>query len=74
VIRCVSGFDAAVLTTMRSVSARLGAYGSGGVCRLCPGSSDVNLFCYRKGIADLDAEVSDGAFDLCVAEQKLHGP
>ena len=35
-------------------------------------SSDVNLFCYRQGIADLDAEVSYGAFDLCVAEQKLH--
>jgi hypothetical protein len=32
------------------------------------------LFCYRKGIVDLDAEVSDGAFDLRVAQQKLHSP
>ena len=42
--------------------------------RLCSGSLDVNLLCYRKGIVDLNAEVFDGAFDLCVAEQKLHGP
>ena len=34
-----------------------------------PGISDVNLFRYREGIIDLDAEVSDGAFDLGVAEQ-----
>ena len=38
-----------------------------------PGNSDINLFCYGQGVIDLDAEVSDGAFDL-VAEQKLHGP
>jgi hypothetical protein len=31
------------------------------------------LFCYGKGIIDLDPEVSDGAFDLGVSEQKLHG-
>jgi hypothetical protein len=31
------------------------------------------LFCYRKGIVDLNAKVSDGTFDHCVAEQKLHG-
>jgi hypothetical protein len=31
------------------------------------------LFCYRKGIVDINAEVSDGTFDHCVAEQKLHG-
>ena len=36
-------------------------------------SRDVNLFCYRKGIVDLNAKVSDGTFDHCVAEQKLHG-
>ena len=39
-----------------------------------PGNSDINLFCYGQGVIDLDAEVSDGAFDLGVAEQKLHGP
>jgi hypothetical protein len=32
------------------------------------------LFCYRKGIIDLDAEVSDGAFDFGVAKQELHSP
>ena len=39
-----------------------------------PGNSDINLFCYGQGVIDLDAEVSDGALDLGVAEQKLHGP
>lgn len=33
---------------------------------LCPGRSDVNLFRYREGIIDLDAQVSDSAFDLRV--------
>jgi hypothetical protein len=28
---------------------------------------------YGKGVLNLDAKVSDGAFDLGVAEQKLHG-
>jgi hypothetical protein len=45
--------------------------GTGGACLLCPGNSDVNLFRYGKGIIDLDAEVPDGAFDLCVPEQEL---
>jgi hypothetical protein len=31
------------------------------------------LFRYGKGIVDLDAKISDGAFDPCVTEQKLHG-
>jgi len=31
------------------------------------------LFRYGKGIIDLDAKVPDGAIDLCVPEQKLHG-
>jgi hypothetical protein len=39
-----------------------------------PGNSDINLFCYGQGVIDLDAEVSDGAFDFGMAEQKLHGP
>jgi hypothetical protein len=32
------------------------------------------LFSYGQSIIDLDAEVSDGAFDLGVAEQELHRP
>ena len=46
----------------------------GRACPLCPGISDINLFRYRKRIIDLDAEVSDGAFDFGVAEQKLYRP
>ena len=38
----------------------------------CPASLDVNLFRYGMSVIDLDAEVSDGAFDLGVIEQKLH--
>jgi hypothetical protein len=36
--------------------------------------SDVDLFRYREGIIHLNAKVSDGAFDLGVAEQELHSP
>jgi hypothetical protein len=32
------------------------------------------LFSFREGVIDLNAEVSDGAFDFGVAEQELHGP
>jgi hypothetical protein len=39
-----------------------------------PGISDVDLFRYCEGIIYLNAEVSDGAFNLGVAEQELHGP
>ena len=38
---------------------------------LCPGISDINLFCYRKRIVYLDPEVSHGALDLRVAKQEL---
>jgi hypothetical protein len=41
----------------------------GRACPLCPGISDVNLFCYRERIIDLDSKVPDGAFDLGVTEQ-----
>jgi hypothetical protein len=47
--------------------------GTGGACLVCPGNSDINLFRYGQGIIDLDAKVPDGAFDLCVPEQELHG-
>ena len=46
----------------------------GRACPLCPGISDINLFRYCKGIIDFDAEISDGAFDLCMSEQKLNCP
>jgi hypothetical protein len=39
-----------------------------------PGNSDIDLFRYGQGVIDLDAEVSDGAFDLGVTEQELHRP
>jgi len=39
-----------------------------------PRISDVNLFCYRDGVVDLDAQIPDSTFDLGVAKQKLHGP
>ena len=42
--------------------------------QLCPGISDVNSFGYRQGIVDFDAQVSDRAFDFCVANQELNGP
>jgi hypothetical protein len=32
------------------------------------------LFCYRQGVIHFNTEVSDGAFDLGVAEEKLHRP
>ena len=44
----------------------------GRACLLCPGISDVDLFRYREGIINLNAEVSDGAFDFGVPEQELN--
>jgi len=32
------------------------------------------LLRYRKSVIDLNAQISDGALDLCVAEQELDGP
>jgi hypothetical protein len=32
------------------------------------GTSDINLFCYRQGVVHFNTEVSDGAFDVSVAE------
>jgi hypothetical protein len=48
--------------------------GGGRACPLCPSTSDINLFCYRERIIDLDAEIADRTLDLRVAKQKLHGP
>ena len=41
--------------------------------RLCPCSSDVNLFSYGEGIIDFNAEIPDGALDLRMSQQQLHG-
>ncbi|MGY4233583.1 hypothetical protein ACVIIW_002530 [Bradyrhizobium sp. USDA 4449] len=38
-----------------------------------PPKSDVNLFCYRKGVVDLDAEISNGTLDFGVPQKELYG-
>ena len=38
-----------------------------------PPKSDVNLFCYREGVVDFDAEVANSAFDLGMPQQELYG-
>src|SRR5690349_11941522 len=62
------------LQCVRLLLAQICRCWSGRACRLCPDISDVDLFRYREGIIYLNAEVSDGAFNLGVAEQELHGP
>jgi hypothetical protein len=49
--------------------AQTGGWKTGRACPLCPGISDVNLFRYCQRIIDLDAEISDRAFDLGMPEQ-----
>jgi len=46
----------------------------GRACPLCPGISDINLFRYGQGVINLNAEIPDSAFDLCMSEQELDGP
>jgi hypothetical protein len=41
--------------------------------RSAPCISDINLFRYRQGVIDLDAEIQDRAFDLSVPKQELNG-
>ena len=38
-----------------------------------PPKSDVNLFCYREGVVDLDAEIPNGALDLSMPQKELYG-
>ena len=38
-----------------------------------PLSSDVDLFRYCESIVYLDAEISNGAFDSCMAKKELDG-
>jgi hypothetical protein len=47
--------------------------GPGRACRLCPGISDVNLLGYGQRVVDLNPKVADGALDLRMAEEQLHG-
>ncbi len=47
---------------------------SGGACPLRPSISDIDLFRYCQGVIYFDAQISDGAFDLGVPEQKLDRP
>jgi hypothetical protein len=54
--------------------AQTGGWRSGRACLLCPGISDINLFRYCQSIIYLDAEISNRAFNLGVAKQKLDGP
>ena len=37
---------------------------SGRAGPLCPGTSDINLFCYRERVVDLDTEIAYGALDF----------
>jgi hypothetical protein len=55
----------------RPLLAQTGGRRSGRVCPLCPGISDINLFRYCQSIVYLNPEISDCAFDLGVAKQKL---
>jgi hypothetical protein len=60
---------------MRLVTSEIGHRKSGRACPLCLGISDINLSRYCQGIIiDLDAEVTDRAFDLGMPEQELDGP
>src|SRR6478735_5039444 len=39
-----------------------------------PPVSDIDLLGNREGIVHLDTEIPDGAFDLSVPQEQLHGP
>jgi hypothetical protein len=61
-----------VIDVIRKAAAAVAAK-QGQAYLLCPVISDVDLFRYCEGIIYLDPEIPDGAFDLGVAEQELHG-
>jgi Uncharacterized protein conserved in bacteria (DUF2252) len=48
--------------------------GRGKASRLCPCSSDVDLFGYGESVIDLNAEIPHRALYLLVAQEKLHSP
>src|SRR3984957_10674400 len=56
------------------MAAQTGGKRTGRGCPLCPGISDINLFRYCQGVIDLNAEISDRAFDLGAPEQELDSP
>ena len=58
---------------MSAIGTRAKLEGGAKPVRLCPCSSDVNLFRYGEGIIDFDAEIPHGALDLRVSQQQLHG-
>src|SRR3954464_9646532 len=58
----------------RPFVARTSTQQVGRACPLCPGTSGVNLLRYRERVINLNAQISDGALDLCVAGQELDGP
>jgi len=56
-----------------SLVAQLGWGGKGRAIPHCPGRSDVDLFDYGESIIGLNAEIPDGALDLGMSQQQLHG-
>jgi hypothetical protein len=58
----------------RPFLAQSGGWKVGRACALCPGISDINLFCYCQGVIDLDAETPDRALDLAMPKQELDSP
>jgi hypothetical protein len=42
--------------------------GPGRAQQLCPGTSDLDFLRDLNGVVNLDAKISNGAFDLCVAQ------
>ena len=52
----------------------LHACGGGQSASAPPSGSDINLLSNREGVIDLDAQVSDGALDLAMAEEQLYRP
>jgi len=59
---------------MSDMSLQAGGRGSGRAFPLWPGISDINLFRYCEGVINFDAQISNGALDLGMPEQKLDSP
>ena len=70
----IASKDGPLKGRQRPLRDRTGRWRLGRACPPCPGTSDVNLFRYRKRVVDFDAEIADGAFNLRVAQQELEGP
>ena len=62
----------AMRRSRRRVLARNSRGSPGRACPLCPSISDLNLLRDRERVVDLDAEISDGAFNLGMTKQELH--